>query len=96
MPETAFRFHSSKSANGDDGGFPSAVERNLKQFQAQVPLAVRVGEAAIQVGVTHPEEHAYFVILFAGPFTNMETLQLAVEGFAREDLVEQMRRIGIE
>jgi len=90
-----FKFQASKSVHAP-GGLPGAVEKSLEQFQAQCAKNMKRGEATFQTVVTSPEEGAYFGIVLAGPFSTLQALKSALDSFANQPLVEQMRQIGLE
>jgi hypothetical protein len=90
-----FQFQASKSVHAP-GGLPGAVEKSLEQFQSQCAVNLKRGEATFQTVVTSPEEEVYFAIVLAGPFKSLELLKAALDTFASQPLVEQMRQLGIE
>src|SRR2546430_2661656 len=84
---------SQRKAHGP--GFPAAVQQSLEIFQAKSRDNMRRGLATVHATVATPEEGAYFVIVFAGPFENLETLQAALAGLSKPAVADELLKIGL-
>jgi hypothetical protein len=73
------------------------VAKALEQFKIQVPHNMRRGNATVLAVVTVPEDGAYFAVVMAGPFQTLDRLQEGLaQAVSKEQLVDQMKRVGLE
>jgi hypothetical protein len=94
VADNRLEFQSSKQVSGV-GTFDGAVNASLKQFNSHRPIQLRAGKAGVIMTVYPHAPGEYFAVILAGPFANLETLELGLIAAAQET-VPGARQLGIE
>jgi hypothetical protein len=95
MTTARFQFQNARVSRTPRGGLPEAVKATMKEFQKVAAENLRRGEGSIVTSVTEPKEGAYFAVVLAGPFENVDTLQSALRD-AVEQMPSHLQRIGLK
>ncbi len=90
-----FQFQVSKTFDGD-GGFSGAVAKALEEFKAHTSRNIKRGSGTVLLTVATPEAGAYFAVVLAGPFQDLNALKAAMEEVAKAQGIDETERLGIE